>query len=61
MPFLMELEPALDVMMRGIRKKKEMVRFPVPLSTVSWWARILPRAFFDRLVGKVLGRGHQTL
>ncbi len=47
MPFLMDLEPALDIMMKGIRKRKRMVRFPVPLSTVTWWARILPRSLFD--------------
>ena len=61
MPFLMELEPALDIMVRGIRKKKKMVRFPFPLSSVTWWARILPRGLFDRLVGKVGGSRRQTL
>ena len=60
MPFLMELEPALDIMVRGIRKRKKMVRFPVPLSTLTWWARILPRGLFDRLVVKVVGRGSKT-
>lgn len=50
MPLLMDLEPALDVMMRGIRGQKRMVRFPAPLSTAAWWARVLPRGLFDRLV-----------
>jgi short-subunit dehydrogenase len=54
-PFLMDLEPAMDIMMKGIRKKKRMVRFPAPLSTLAWWARILPRGLFDRMVGKVVG------
>jgi short-subunit dehydrogenase len=61
MPFLMELEPALDIMMRGIRKKKRMVRFPFPLSSVTWWTQVLPRVLFDRLVGKVAGGRRQTL
>ena len=56
MPFLMDLEPALDLMVRGIRRRERMVRFPVPLSTVTWWARILPRGLFDFLVVRVMGR-----
>jgi short-subunit dehydrogenase len=55
MPFLMELDPALDIMMKGILKKKRLVRFPAPLSTLTWWARVLPRGIFDRLVGAVMG------
>jgi len=55
MPFLMDLEPALDIMVRGIRKRKRMVRFPRPLSTLTWWARVLPRGFYDWLVGRVMG------
>lgn len=50
MPFLMELDPALDIMERGILKKKKLVRFPAPLSTAAWWGRILPRGLFDRLI-----------
>ncbi len=52
MPFLMDLDPALDIMVRGILKRKKMVRFPAPLSTVTWWARILPRSLFDWLMGR---------
>lgn len=57
MPFLMELEPALDIMLKGIRKRKKLVRFPAPLSTATFWARILPRGAYDWFVGKVMGRG----
>ncbi|MGW8267804.1 MAG: hypothetical protein ACWGSQ_15670, partial [Longimicrobiales bacterium] len=56
MPFLMDLEPTLDIMVRGILKRKKMVRFPVPLSTLTWWARVLPRGAFDLMVGKILAR-----
>ena len=55
MPFLMELEPALDIMVRGILKKKRLVRFPRPLSTVTWWFRILPRGLFDWMVKRIMG------
>ena len=54
MPFLMELDPALDIMMKGILKRKRLVKFPAPLSTLTWWARVLPRGVFDRLVGGVM-------
>jgi short-subunit dehydrogenase len=56
MPFLMELEPALDIMMRGILKRKKLVRFPAPLSTATWWGQILSRSLFDRLVLRFPGR-----
>jgi short-subunit dehydrogenase len=56
MPFLMDLDPALDLMVKGILKRKRMVRFPVPLSTVTWWARFLPRGLFDALVDKIYSR-----
>jgi len=56
MPFLMDLDPALDVMVRGILKRKRMIRFPIPLSTVTWWSRVLPRWLFDGLVDKVYSR-----
>lgn len=55
MPFLMELEPALDIMVKGILKKRRLVRFPMPLSTASWWSRVLPRGIFDWMVGRVMG------
>jgi short-subunit dehydrogenase len=55
MPFLMELEPALDIMVRGILKKKRLVRFPRPLSTVTWWFRVLPRGLFDWMVKRIMG------
>jgi short-subunit dehydrogenase len=55
MPFLMELEPALDIMVRGIERRERMVRFPFPLSTAAWWARLLPRGVFDWAVVKVMG------
>jgi len=55
MPFLMELDPALDIMVRGIKRKRKLVKFPMPLSTVTWWLRILPRGLFDWLVVRIMG------
>ena len=56
MPFLMELDPALDIMVRGILKKKRLVKFPMPLSTVAWWFRVIPRGLFDWLVTRVMAK-----
>jgi short-subunit dehydrogenase len=53
MPFLMELDPALDRMMNAIRKRKKSLAFPWPLAAVAWTARILPRAAYDWVAGKV--------
>jgi short-subunit dehydrogenase len=53
MPFLMELDPALDLMMDAIRKRKKSVAFPWQLATVAWSARILPRAAYDWMASRV--------
>lgn len=56
MPFLMDLDPALDIMVRGILKSKKVVRFPRILAATTWWGRVLPRGIFDWLVGRIMGR-----
>lgn len=53
MPFLMELDPALDLMVRAIRKRKRSLAFPWPLAGVAWGARFLPRSIYDRLASRV--------
>ena len=53
MPFIMDLEPALDRMIRGIRKKKKSLAFPWPLAAVAWGARFLPRWAYDWIAGRV--------
>lgn len=60
MPFLMDLDPALDIMVRGILRRERLIRFPRPLSTVTWWFRVLPRGLFDWLMGRVMGKKHGT-
>ena len=53
MPFLMDLEPAVEEMARAIRKRKKSLAFPRPLAMVVWGARILPRPLYDRIAGRV--------
>jgi short-subunit dehydrogenase len=53
MPFLMDLEPALDRMMGAILKRRKSLAFPIPLAALAWMARVLPRGAYDGLVGRV--------
>lgn len=49
MPFLMELEPALDRMERAIFRGGRRVGFPFPLWMAALLGQILPRGIYDRL------------
>ncbi len=53
MPFLMELEPAVELMARAILKRKKSLAFPWPLAAIAWSARILPRPVYDWLASQV--------
>lgn len=49
MPFLMDLEPALDRMERAIFAGGRRVGFPFPLWIQAFLGQIVPRALYDRL------------
>jgi short-subunit dehydrogenase len=53
MPFLMELEPAVEKMTRAILKKKKSLAFPWPLAFLAMGGRNLPRSVFDLFVSKM--------
>jgi len=53
MPFLMELEPAVERMARAIRGRKKSLSFPWQLAGVVWVARLLPRWAYDWLASRV--------
>jgi short-subunit dehydrogenase len=53
MPFLMELEPAVEKMTRAILKKKKSLAFPWPLAFTAMAARNLPRPVFDSLISRM--------
>jgi short-subunit dehydrogenase len=53
MPFLMDLEPAVELMTRAIRKRKKSLAFPWQLAVSAWSARMLPRAAYDWLASRV--------
>lgn len=52
MPFLMELDDAVDLMARAIRRRRRLFAFPFPLSTLVWLGRLFPRSVYDRLVSR---------
>ena len=59
MPFLMELDPALEIMARAIRQRKKSLTFPWPLGAIVGAARFLPRPVYDWVFGKVDRRKSQ--
>jgi short-subunit dehydrogenase len=53
MPFLMELDAAVDVMAAAIRRRVPHVAFPRPLSTLAWIAQVFPRRLYDAVASRV--------
>lgn len=53
MPFLMELDPAVDLMVRAIKKRKKNLAFPWQLAGLAWVARVFPRSLYDRIAGRL--------
>ncbi len=50
MPMLMQLDQAVDRILRGIDRREGVVAFPFPLATLLGASRLLPIAAFDALV-----------
>ena len=55
MPFLMDLDDAVERMHRAIRLRKRAVRFPWPLATLVWLAQVFPAGLYD-WIGSRVGR-----
>ena len=53
MPFLMELEEAVEVMVSAIRRRKKSLSFPWQLATVVRLTRLLPRSAYDWVASRV--------
>jgi hypothetical protein len=51
MPFLVELDDAVERMALAIRHRRPLLAFPWPLSTLVRAGQVLPRNVYDRLVG----------
>ncbi|MGB0646612.1 MAG: SDR family NAD(P)-dependent oxidoreductase [Bradymonadia bacterium] len=52
MPFIMELDAAVDLIDRAIEKKRTEYAFPFPLSTMVRLARWFPNWLYDALVAR---------
>ncbi len=53
MPFLVELDDAVEVVMRGVRSRKRHIAFPWPLVTVLRAARLLPSGLYEWLGSRI--------
>lgn len=53
MPFLMELDDAVERIWRGIEARKLHLAFPVPLATLAWVMQIAPRRLYDWVASRV--------
>jgi short-subunit dehydrogenase len=53
MPFLMELDDAVERMARGIERRDALVAFPLPFFALAWMAQILPACIYDRIGARV--------
>lgn len=57
MAFLVTLDEAADEVMKAIDKKARVHAFPAPMAAASGFARLLPRAIYDRLVKGAAEKG----
>jgi short-subunit dehydrogenase len=53
MPFLLELDPAVERMAEAIGRRQKLLSFPRPLSTAVWLGQMLPARWYDALAAKV--------
>ena len=54
MPFLMDLDDAANIIIKGLKKEKQIIQFPWPIVIGSKIMRILPNKLFDYLMSKPL-------
>lgn len=52
-PFIIETDVAVRIMMRAIEKKKPTCAFPLPLVAGATWLPFLPRAVYEFLASKM--------
>ena len=50
MPFLMDVERAAALIVRGLAENRARIAFPWPVAAVAWLLAALPQAWTDRLV-----------
>lgn len=53
MPLLMEPEKAADIILRGLKKEKSIIAFPLPIVFASWLGGILPSRVYELFASRV--------
>jgi short-subunit dehydrogenase len=53
-PFVMEVEPAARLILRGVARRQARVDFPLPMVALLRLARLLPDAIYDPVAARVL-------
>ena len=54
MPFLMDVEKAVNIIISGIKKEKRIIQFPIPTVIGAKIFKIMPNWLFDYLMSKEL-------
>ncbi len=53
LPYVMDLEPAVDIVLRAIDRRQAVCAFPFPLAQLAAASRALPNAVYDRLIKRL--------
>ena len=53
-PFLMEVEPAARIILRGVMRRQSRVDFPLPMTVFLRMIRLFPDAIYDPLAARIL-------
>ena len=53
-PFMMDVEPAVRIMVRGILARRRTINFPWPTVALLRFAQLLPGPVYDRLAAALL-------
>ena len=54
MPLLMDADKAAGIILKGIKKEKRIIQFPLLMAILTGLIRLLPRSLFEYLAGKKL-------
>jgi hypothetical protein len=53
MPFLMELDDAVQAMARGLARGAKTISFPLPMAALTRTLAAIPRSVYEPLAGKM--------
>ncbi len=55
-PFLMDVEPAARIIVRGIEAGRRRIDFPMPMVALMTLVRLMPGPIYDRVIGRFTHR-----